>query len=64
MSKKLSEFDRYERMKKMEKEAEVEKRKSEGGIKKKGGRPKVGFANAGSRDWSKNHDEIEEFDYY
>ena len=40
MSKKVSEFERYERMKKIEKEAEVEKRKAEGGAKKKAGRPK------------------------
>jgi len=40
VSKKVSEFERYERMKKIEKEAEVEKRKSEGGSKKKAGRPK------------------------
>lgn len=49
MSKKVSEFERYERMKKIEKEAEVEKRKSEGGEKKKAGRPKqvVGLGNRG-----------------
>lgn len=41
MSKKVSEFDRYERMKKLEKEAEVEKRKAEGTARKKGGKHKV-----------------------
>ncbi|MCJ7857104.1 hypothetical protein MUJ63_12485 [Lachnospiraceae bacterium NSJ-143] len=41
MSKKISEFDRYERMKKLEKEAEAEKRKSgfEGGKRPKKNRP-------------------------
>lgn len=40
---KETEFDRYERMKKLEKEAEVEKRKlTEANEKKKGGRPKLG----------------------
>ena len=42
MSKKQSEFDRYERQKKLEKEAEVEKRR-EMGLKKKSSRPKAGF---------------------
>lgn len=36
MSKKISEFDRYERMKRMEKEAEAEKRKSNIGYGRKG----------------------------
>ena len=40
MSKKVSEFDRYERMRKLEKEAEAEKRKSGFEGKKKSGRPK------------------------
>jgi hypothetical protein len=40
VSKKTSEFERYDRMKKLQKEAEVEKRKSVGG-RKKGGRPKM-----------------------
>ncbi len=35
MSKKVSEFDRYERMKRLEKEAEAEKRKSAIGYGKK-----------------------------
>ncbi len=35
MSKKISEFDRYERMKKLEKEAEAEKRKSDIGYGRK-----------------------------
>jgi hypothetical protein len=49
VSKKVSEFERYERMKKIEKEAEVEKRKSEGAEKKKAGRPKqvVGLGTKG-----------------
>ncbi len=42
MSKKASEFERYDRMKKMEREAEAEKRKSAGG-KKKSGRPKMNY---------------------
>ncbi len=41
MSKKESEFDRYERMKKLEREADAEKRKSLGGDKKKSGRPRA-----------------------
>ena len=44
MSKKETEFDRYERMKKLEKEAEVAKRKSAGmedENRKKGGKPKM-----------------------
>ena len=43
MSKKISEFDRYERMKKLEKEAEAEKRKSgfEGAKKPKRGRSAI-----------------------
>ena len=40
MSKKVSEFDRYERMKKMEKEAEAQKRKASGSERKKAGHPK------------------------
>ena len=35
MSKKVSEAERYERMEKLEKEAKIEKRKSEGGAKKR-----------------------------
>lgn len=55
MSKKESEFDRYERMKKLEREVEVEKRKSLESIKKKGGRPKPIAAEccSGTKDWSK-----------
>ncbi len=40
MSKKASEFERYDRMKKLQREAEAEKRKSVGG-RKKSGRPKM-----------------------
>lgn len=42
VSKKSSEFDRYDRMRKLQREAEVEKRKASGG-KKKGGRPKQSY---------------------
>lgn len=35
MSKKVSEFDRYERMKRLEKEAEAERRKSDIGYGRK-----------------------------
>lgn len=41
VSKKVSEFDRYERMRKMEKEAEAEKRREKGFEKKRSGRPKT-----------------------
>ena len=41
MSKKLSELDRYERMRKMEKEAEAERRKSDFEGRKKTGKPKM-----------------------
>lgn len=44
MSKKESEFDRYERMRKLEREAEVEKRKNLAEGKKRGGRLKPSFA--------------------
>lgn len=44
MSKKETEFDRYDRMKKIERESEFQKRKmaepSKGGNDKKGGKPK------------------------
>lgn len=52
MSKKETEFDRYERMKKLEKEAEVEKRKSEGsGNKKNTGKSKLS-ADPKKQKWS------------
>ena len=47
MSKKMSEFDRYDRMKRLEREAEAEKRKTEDGFRKKGGRPKGAFGSSG-----------------
>ncbi len=62
MSKKVSEFERYERMKKLEKEAEVEKRKSEGsGLKRKSGRMKqvVGSSKGSFKDF----DDEEYFGY-
>ena len=59
MSKKVSEFDRYERMKKLEREAEVEKRKSMGDLKKKSGRPKPVMTHSGSKNWA-DYDEDEE----
>lgn len=62
MSKKVSEFERYERMKKLEKEAEVEKRKSEGSsLKRKSGRMKqvVGSSKGGFKDF----DDEEYFGY-
>ncbi len=40
MSKKESEFDRYDRMRKLQKEAEAQKKRSEGEGRKKG-RPKM-----------------------
>lgn len=63
MSKKESEFDRYDRMKKLEREAEVEKRKALGEIKKKGGRPKILQSNCNPKNWNQNYEtDIE--DYY
>lgn len=60
MSKKASEFERYDRMKKMEREAEVEKRKAAGG-KKKSGRPKMEHEDPGAKVKTKFYDmEIEE----
>lgn len=57
MSKKESEFDRYERMRKLEKQAEVEKRKADGEIKKKAKRPKPSMALSGSKNWSRDYEE-------
>ena len=63
VSKKESEFDRYERMKKLEREAEMEKRKSEG-LKKKGGRPKAISPSNGGKNWTKNYEQLlEDYDY-
>lgn len=56
VSKKESEFDRYERMRKLEREAEAEKRRACGEIKKKGGRPKHIMANTGSKNWAKEYE--------
>ena len=43
MSKKLSQSDRFDRMKKMEREAAAEKRKELGADKKRSGRPKMNY---------------------
>ena len=59
MSKKVSEFDRYERMRKLEKEAEAEKRKSAFEGKKKSGRPKVGI-NGGLKHRMRDFDDYED----
>lgn len=63
MSKKESEFDRYERMRKLEREAEAEKKRAYGGIKKKGGRPRQTLAE--SKNWAREYelayDEIGEY---
>lgn len=56
MSKKESEFARYERMRKLEKEAEVEKRKALG-IRKKGGRSKAFMMHTDDKDWMKGYEE-------
>ncbi len=56
MSKKETEFDRFDRMKKLEREAEVEKRKTMDLLtdqKKKGGRPKPS-GNAEKKSWGKS----------
>lgn len=63
MSKKESEFDRYERMKKLEREAEVEKKKAIGEIKKKGGRPKPIMVGTGSKNWYKDYDLVYDEEY-
>lgn len=65
MSKKESEFDRYERMKKLEREAEAEKKKNTGEIKKKGGRPKP-LTVGSMRNWSKDYEDLvyEEYSEY
>ena len=57
LSKKETEFDRYERMKKLEKEAEVAKRKSadmDDENRKKGGKPKMGKAPK-RNNWNQNY---------
>ena len=61
MSKKESEFDRYDRMRKMQKEAEVEKRKSFEEGRKRGGRPKV-MAYGRNRNICVNFD-YDDYDY-
>lgn len=65
MSKKESEFDRYERMKKLERKAEVEKKKTLEEIKKKGGRPKPVVSSCGSRNWVKDYElgTYDDYDY-
>ncbi len=58
MSKKETEFDRYERMKKLNKEAEVEKRKTLGLTitkNKKGGKPKPAVE-LKSRNWTRDYE--------
>ncbi len=65
MSKKESEFDRFDRMKRLEKETEVQKRKSEGAlsetVEKKGGKPKANLR----KNWTHEYaDDLEtEYDY-
>ena len=43
MSKKMSQTDRFDRMKKMEREAAAEKRKEMGEARKRSGRPKTNY---------------------
>ena len=43
VSKKMSQTDRFDRMKKMEREAAAEKRRELGEAKKRSGRPKVNY---------------------
>lgn len=64
MSKKESEFDRYDRMRKLEREAEVEKRKALGEIRKKGGRPKLLEVGSGGKNRYRNYGIAMEDDYY
>ncbi|MBS4959456.1 MAG: hypothetical protein KHZ62_01365 [Clostridiales bacterium] len=63
MSKKESEFDRYERMRKLEREAEVEKRKNLAEGKKRGGRLKPSFA-GNTKNWARVYDEYGDDEYY
>ena len=56
MSKKESEFDRYERMRKLEREAEAEKRKELEPTKKKGGRSKAFYTKGGQKNWVREYD--------
>ena len=44
VSKKMSQTDRFDRMKKMEREAAAEKRRELGEAKKRSGRPKTNYA--------------------
>lgn len=62
MSKKESEFDRYDRMKKFQKEAELHKKKSFGEEKKKG-RPKASYGASGKHRL-KSYMLDDEEDYY
>ncbi len=60
MSKKETEFDRYDRMRKMQREAEVERKKSFDGSKKKGGRPKaITYGRNKNIGYSLNYDDYE-----
>ena len=68
MSKKETEFDRIDRMRKMEKEAEITKRKNseEDLSKKKGaGKPKVNTASPKKKNWTKDYDDAmgDEYEY-
>ncbi|MCI8342327.1 MAG: hypothetical protein HFE62_03840 [Firmicutes bacterium] len=63
MSKKVSEFDRYARMKKMEKEAEAEKRREKFFEMKHKGRPKASGEGACRKNIGLIYDEFEDFDF-
>lgn len=68
VSKKETEFDRYERMKRLQKEAEAQKRKemeSEIGKNKKKGRVKVSNNSSRKKDWTKDYETgFDEDEYY
>lgn len=58
MSKKETEFDRYERMKRLQREAEAQRRKEmdvEIGKNKKKGRVKLSNSSSRKKDWTKDY---------
>ncbi|WP_058486244.1 hypothetical protein [Defluviitalea phaphyphila] len=59
VSKKETEFERYERMKKLQKEAEFQKRKEMElnlGKKKKKGRMKISNSRTRKKDWTREYE--------
>lgn len=66
MSKKETEFDRYERMKRLQKEAEIQKKKemdSRIGKNKKKGRVNLSSNGSRKKDWTKSYEAgIDDYD--